>query len=348
MEKRYQVFVSSTYEDLREERQEVMQALLEMDCIPCGMELFPAADDDQWTLIKRVIDDCDYYIVILGGRYGSTGTDGIGYTEKEYQYALESGKPIIGFLHKDPGELPAKKTEETEDGKQKLECFRKLVQKKMCNSWEGPGDLGGKVISSLVKLIRRQPGIGWVRADELPSDDAIQEILALRKKVEGLERELENAQGRAPEGAENLAQGQDEFEAFFRHTEYSPDDEWDNILSEGDKHCKTPVTLTWNGIFSAISPSMLDEAAEYQLRNDLSNYIKDIEEPGLLKLARGRSVKDFKIEADSFRTIIVQLRALGLIARSERPRSLKDNNTYWKLTPYGDAVMTSLRAIRRK
>jgi len=73
MDKRYQVFVSSTYEDLREERQEVIQALLELDCIPAGMELFPAADEDQWTLIRKVIDDCDYYIVIIAGRYGSCG-----------------------------------------------------------------------------------------------------------------------------------------------------------------------------------------------------------------------------------------------------------------------------------
>jgi len=53
MDKRYQVFVSSTYADLQEERQEVMQALLELDCIPAGMELFPAANEDQWTLIRR-------------------------------------------------------------------------------------------------------------------------------------------------------------------------------------------------------------------------------------------------------------------------------------------------------
>lgn len=53
MDKRYQVFVSSTYEDLHEERREVMQALLALDCIPTGMELFPAADDDSWTHIKH-------------------------------------------------------------------------------------------------------------------------------------------------------------------------------------------------------------------------------------------------------------------------------------------------------
>lgn len=70
MEKRYQVFVSSTYEDLQEERREVMQALLELDCIPAGMELFPASSENQWSLIKRVIDDCDYYLLIIAGRYG--------------------------------------------------------------------------------------------------------------------------------------------------------------------------------------------------------------------------------------------------------------------------------------
>jgi len=71
VDKRYQVFVSSTFEDLREERAAVISALLQIDCFPAGMELFPAADDDSLTLIKSVIDDSDYYLVILGGRYGT-------------------------------------------------------------------------------------------------------------------------------------------------------------------------------------------------------------------------------------------------------------------------------------
>src|SRR5687768_12828918 len=87
MERRYQVFVSSTYTDLIEERREVIQALLELDCLPAGMELFPAANEDQWTLIKEVIDRTDYYVVIVGGRYGSTTPEGISYTEQEYEYA---------------------------------------------------------------------------------------------------------------------------------------------------------------------------------------------------------------------------------------------------------------------
>src|SRR5450755_3732066 len=124
MGKRYQVFVSSTYQDLREERQEVIQALLELDCIPSGMELFPAANEDQWTLIKRVIDDCDYYLVIVGGRYGSLTTEGISYTQKEYEYAVEQGKPVLGFLHAKPEEIPAGKSEGEPAIREKLNGFR--------------------------------------------------------------------------------------------------------------------------------------------------------------------------------------------------------------------------------
>lgn len=129
IDKRYQVFVSSTFTDLIPERQEITQALLELDCIPAGMELFPAANEDQWTLIKKVIDDCDYYLVIIAGKYGSIGPDGISYTEMEYRYALLKNKPIIAFLHKDIGRIAALNVEEKQENEIKLENFRELAKK---------------------------------------------------------------------------------------------------------------------------------------------------------------------------------------------------------------------------
>lgn len=114
MERRYQVFISSTFVDLVDERREVMQALLEMDCLPAGMELFPAGNTDQWTLIQGVIEQSDYYLVILGGRYGSTTEEGISYTEKEYDYAVELGIPVMGFVVADPGEVPVKNTDKSD------------------------------------------------------------------------------------------------------------------------------------------------------------------------------------------------------------------------------------------
>ncbi len=170
MDRRYQVFVSSTYTDLIEERQHVMQALLELDCIPAGMELFPAADDDQWTLIKSVIDESDYYLVIIAGRYGSLSNNGISYTQQEYEYALNKGKPTIAFLHKDPGKLIDERTEKTDEGKILLRKFREQVQKRMCKHWTTPDELGSVVSRSLVQLIKRKPGIGWIRGDAKTTD----------------------------------------------------------------------------------------------------------------------------------------------------------------------------------
>src|SRR6266852_3705735 len=111
MDKRYQVFVSSTYADLREERQRVIQTVIQMDCIPAGMELFPAVDEEQFQFIKRVIDDCDYYLLIVGGRYGSTTAEGISYTEKEFDYAISRGLRVIALVHENPDAIPLGKSE---------------------------------------------------------------------------------------------------------------------------------------------------------------------------------------------------------------------------------------------
>ncbi|MGP5544636.1 DUF4062 domain-containing protein [Psychrobacter aquimaris] len=87
--------MSSTFADLKNERSNVIQTLMEMDCIPAGMELFPALDEEQFEFIKKVIDDSDYYLLIIGGRYGSLSNEGISYTEMEYDYAISQGVKVI-------------------------------------------------------------------------------------------------------------------------------------------------------------------------------------------------------------------------------------------------------------
>ena len=71
MEKKYQIFISSTYEDLKEVRAKAIHTILSMNQFPAGMELFSAADEEQWQIIKETIDSSDYYILIVGRKYGS-------------------------------------------------------------------------------------------------------------------------------------------------------------------------------------------------------------------------------------------------------------------------------------
>jgi hypothetical protein len=343
MEKRYQVFVSSTYEDLKAERQEVMHALLELDCMPSGMELFPAASEDQWSLIKKVIDECDYYIVISAGRYGSLGPQGVSYTEMEYRYALDTGKPTIAFLHKDPLQLPAARVEQTDDGKTRLNAFRGLLQQKLCKFWETPAELGSVVSRSLVRLTKTTPGVGWIRADEATEALAAPEVLRLRKRIEELESRLQEARSFAPSGSEKLAQGSDPYEVDLTfETTDKKGDSW---------NWNYTIEITWDDLFYDVGPLMINEATDYQIRSALNETVRQASRS---KRAQDAELKDhkrprnFRISDHDFQTVKIQLRALGLIAKSQRPRSIKDTDTYWTLTPYGDQALTTLRAIQKE
>jgi len=324
MDKKYQVFVSSTFSDLIDERQEVMQALLELDCIPVGMELFPAADDDQWTLIKGLIDDCDYYVLIQAGRYGSIGPEGKSYTQMEYEYALEKNIPIISFIHADISKIEAGKSESNAESKEKLNAFRDLVQKKMCRFWASPAELGSQVSRSLVKLIKSKPQTGWIRADIASSDEANAEITRLRKEIDDLKQQLDKARTTAPEGSDGLQQGEDPFTLNFSYY-------WHG-------HHEADVKLTWNQCFYLLAPLMLDESTEESLQKELEEY---------LKLQVDQRPRTLTVNRVDFQTMKVQFVALGLITKSEKKRSIKDSGTYWHLTPYGETKMMQLRALRR-
>ncbi len=343
MDKRYQIFVSSTYEDLWEERQEIMQALLELDCIPAGMELFPAANEDQWSLIKKVIDDCDYYIVVIGGRYGSIGPTGISFTQMEYEYAVAQRKPVIAFLHKDPTSLIAKRVEKTEHGKQKLEAFRTVSQQRMCKFWTTPADLGSAVSRSLVKLIKNNPAVGWIKADLLPDKSTTEEILRLRQKIEELQSQLAETQSSSIIGAEQLSQGDDPIKlnysfGAFKSSTWNP-----------DKTYKHSYTTTWNTLFSAISPLLIDEASDISLKKSICSFIETSEIQNLQKKTEGFTLKKFELDEADFNTIKVQFLALGLITKStkRKARSVSDGSAYWMLTTKGEGAMMILRAVRR-
>ena len=336
-DKRYQAFVSSTYEDLKEERQEVMHALLELDCIPAGMELFPAADEDQWTLIKEVIDDCDYYIVIIGGRYGSEDDEGMSYTEKEYRYALEKNKPTLSFLHKNPENLLANKIDINEEKRQKLNEFKKLVSNKVVKHWINAKDLGSVVSRSLIKLIKQHPAIGWVRADLIPSEDLTAELLKLRRRIEELETELETERKEPPKDSKKYAQGDQFFQINYLFSARDPK-EFYNITY------KSMTYLTWNEIFSHISPSMLDENSEYNLKKRINNFIT--EKVYKLKSQEYQDPHNFSISEENFDLIIVQFFALGLIERSKKKHTASDTSKYWSLSEYGERTMMRLRALK--
>ena len=351
MDKHYQVFISSTYADLKEERRYVMQALMEMNCIPAGMELFPAADEEQWEFIKKIIDECDYYLLILAGKYGSMTSDGISYTEKEFDYAIQKGLKTICLIHKNPTDIPLKKSEDDPEIRKKLNTFcEKAKQGRMVSFWEKPEELKSSAILGLVNAIKKYPAIGFVRADLVPEESSVAEILKLRNKVSELESQLKMISTSGPAGTEELAQGEDLFEIRFNYNVSTQSSFIDIPIGIDAKRYQSKFIISWNNIFSCIAPLMINEASEEILEKQLNGLIASYNHKNLSakKEYAQKIISDYSIYNDTFHTIKIQFKSLGLIIKNTKNRSVKDTDTYWTLTPYGDTVMTRLIAIKRK
>ena len=193
IDKKYSVFISSTFEDLKEQRAAVLNVVLQNGHFPLGMELWGAADEQQWQIIQRQIDVADYYVVIIAHRYGSQHK-GVSWTEMEYNYAVEKGVPVLGFILDKAVKWEPANIEKGAEAK-KLDKFRTKVRKKPVATWQDTEDLKTKVVLALNRQIQSTSRIGWIRASEAVSSITANELARLS---------IENAQLR-----EQIAQLED-------------------------------------------------------------------------------------------------------------------------------------------
>ncbi len=193
MDKKYQVFISSTYEDLKEVRAKVIHTILSMNQFPAGMELFSAADEEQWQIIQETIDSSDYYVLIIGRKYGSIityGPDkGISYTEKEFNYALEKGVPIFAFVMDSNAAVDGTKIETDSNKMEKLTDFlNKVKNGRMVKFWNNADELCTQLSQTLYKAMLRGNRPGWIRTTEFDIEESHSSILELTKRVHMLEK----------------------------------------------------------------------------------------------------------------------------------------------------------------
>ena len=195
-EKKYQVFISSTFADLKEERRKILDILLMADCIPAGMEAFVASDVEQFEVIKKVIELCDYYILIIGKRYGSISEQtGLSYTEMEYEYAKELGIPVLVFALDESVEVPEEKKDTDPEKVAALALFRqKALTNRLASIWKTQDDLTGAVAVSIMRATKQIQRPGWQRAADYDEASLRREIMNLQKERDKLATDLNAAQ----------------------------------------------------------------------------------------------------------------------------------------------------------
>lgn len=322
-ERREQVFVSSTYLDLVEERQAVIQTLLQADCFPAGMELFPASDDEKWDLIRRVIDESDYYVLVIGGRYGSTSDDGLSYTEKEFDYAVAEGKPVMAFLHESPGSISVSKTDITDDAQARLSAFRAKAEKRMARFWDSPDSLAGQVALSLIAARKTHPAEGWIRASSAASPQMSQEISRLSAENARLREELQADDKEEQRALEAKVTQMIERLSILKialSVRYTSPHGWGSIEPTPHLH-----------LFDAAAPLLLADSEIHDISKNLA-----------LEFKPDQSKRADLIAMNHQRDLLAKWAALGLVQLSTRKRSVNDGGEYWMLTDFGRKVQAQL------
>lgn len=324
MEKKYQIFISSTYEDLRVPRDQVIKAVLEMGHIPVGMEMFSAGDEQQWEIIKRQIEQSDYYLVIVAHRYGSMIGD-ISYTEREYDYAATLGIPTLGFIVNDESQWPDNQKENNKEIQERLANFKAKVGGKMVSFWRGEEDLYGKCSIALMKAFQAYPRIGWIKADKADTAEMVKEITRLSRENHELRVQVESDKRRVE--IERNSEVDRVIDALRNN------DRPVSIFKRADKDWLKLEKTHLLKIFEAMAPDLIDEGAEEKLMQAVAFELSM--ETDLRRHA--------PVPTNYFRSWLADLSSLGLIAPSEKRHSVNDYNRYWTLLPFGREVHGRIR-----
>jgi hypothetical protein len=278
-DEKFQLFISSTYDDLKDAREKVIKTILSNYHIPIGMEMFSAADEDQWSIIKDTIDISDYYIVIIGHRYGSMTPDGISFTEKEYDYATKSGIPIFAFIKDRNAPTIPKERDEELLKKEKLELFVNKVSGKMREFWSNADDLANKVSIALNKAIRRYERPGWVRANKAVSPEVVEELTRLSNENRELRKELSQMKVAVPM-IEVFVNGESCLELKLKRLDPNPELFKRIEYSEIPKHLRQYIPLNDVEEYNKLVISKKEEIERY--KKELVKYCRLVYNPDFL------------------------------------------------------------------
>ncbi|SEN25134.1 DUF4062 domain-containing protein [Bradyrhizobium sp. OK095] len=326
MDKVYQVFISSTFADLKKERQQVSNTLAKAGYLAAGMELFPASDEQQLEYIQRVIDRSDYYVVIVAGRYGSTAGDGKSFTEKEFEYAHSKGIPILAFLHSNPRGLAVEKTDEDPAKAARLQEFRERLQTgRLVEFWSASSDLSTNVLIAVANSANLKPRVGWIRGDQAVDPKVLQDMQRLR---------IENAELRA-----SLAEFLGE-PVGFDPTLVGPNDTMPLSVLVSGQQSPTKLEVAIGDLFIAVYDQLLAELPEGQMRHHLGH--------AAAKLANiWTANQSYMIEPESVVALRQQLEALGLLMPISGRSGTGATFISWTTTDKG-RKFAALKNARRK
>lgn len=332
-EKKYQVFISSTFSDLKEERRKILDILLMADCIPAGMEAFVATDNEQFEVIKKVIDLCDYYVLIIGKRYGSINeATGISYTEMEYEYAKQQSIPVLVFAIDDSVDLPEDKIETDPNKIEKLKRFREnALNNRLASMWKDNGDLAGKVAISIMQAKTEIERPGWQRAVDYDEASLRKQIMELTSTNQEIMEKLNKAEATITELTSHTDLAFEDCEYNIDYHFYVRVGTFSSGKPKQEKQTAN-VSLKLTTIFESLSTEMLDISISESRIETVIHHLVD------------SSQTVYFNDEQIIKRILNQLKELNLL---NSKWSDKAKQLYWGLTKKGEKVRNEMILVKK-
>ncbi|CAM4227742.1 DUF4062 domain-containing protein [Acinetobacter pragensis] len=326
LDKRYQVFISTSGSEMQPERMILAQTLVGMGFFSWGLEQRTPLST---AFARRQIDDCDYVVILLGSSYGEQSVSGVGYMHLEYIYAVTKQKPIIVFMHDDPAAREASLHDGKPELREKFQEFRKLLQHEndQVFAYRSLRDLEMAVRFNMPQMLERYPVQGWVR----PQNTQVlqDEIDRLKNKLEQLETES----------------GKREVDPFLSLPKVSMHEFFSfeyrmHAYQDGNfKELKIQKKMTWAQLLAVLGSTFIHPTPEEFFSKRMNEYLN---ETGLqdarMEMPRAHAVARAQMNIRALHSIKMQMRQNEWIiqsGRDDRQRML------WQVTAKAQKLMES-------
>lgn len=323
MNKKYQVFISSTFIDLIDERNAAVEAILKAGHIPAGMELFKAGRS-QLETINNWIDESDIYLLILGKRYGSIDDESnISYTQLEYEYALSKENfPVFSIILKDEYVnqklINGKNKNELyeENNIDKYDNFLDLVKTQIVSFAGSIAEVKLAIHENIPDIEKSYILDGWVKASIGSNEIIIKELNDLKKASE-------NATVTADEIKYDLEEEINKtIRIFGKRTE-----RMGSGYSISNRTTNESAELSYKNIFCRLAPHLLEHPNDASIKSKIEDIVVSIS-----SISNSGS---FLINDEPFQKIKIHLSKIGLTSTKYSKTTKGGMSLFWNITKLG-------------
>lgn len=326
LDKRYQVFISTSGAEMQPERIILSQTLVGMGFFSWGLEQRTPLNT---AFARRQIDDCDYVVILLGSQYGEQSVSGVGYMHLEYIYAVTKQKPIIVFMHEDPASRDSSLHDTKPELQEKFKEFRQLLQQEADQvfCYRTLRDLEMAVRLNMPQMLERYPVSGWVRPQNTQA--LHDEIDQLKAKVAQLERD-----GGTREVDPFLSLPKVSMHEVFSF-EYRM-----HAYQDGNfKELKVQKRLTWAQLLAILGSTFINPTPEEFFSKRMNEYLNETGlEDARAEMPRAHAVARAQINIRALHSLKLQMRQNDWIVpsgRDDRQRLL------WQITSKAQKLLDS-------